>query len=151
MSRALLPPLLTLGLLLAACVSTESAMPGETAGAPANVVGSEWQLRELGGVKAIPSPEATLAFLDGTRASGSGTCNRFTATYELSGNSIKFGPIASTRRACPPEIAGQEERYFASLQNAERIASGGPDLLIFSKGADKPLRFTRAATAKPAQ
>ncbi|MCU0805977.1 MAG: META domain-containing protein [Burkholderiales bacterium] len=146
MLRALvLPAALTLA--LAACAGSNAT----TAGAPPSLPGTEWRLQELGGAKAIANTEASLAFLDGNRASGSATCNRFTATYELSGSAIKFGPIATTRRACPPDLTAQEDRFLAALQAAERVASAGPDLLVFSKGADKPLRFSRATGAKPAQ
>jgi hypothetical protein len=36
----------------------------------------------------------------------------------------------------------QETRYLKALQDAERYALDGPDLLIYAKGAEKPLRFT---------
>ena len=147
MPRTFVAPVIALCLALTACAGSTSS----TTGTPPSLPGSEWRLQELGGAKAMASPEASLAFLDGTRASGSGTCNRFTATYELTGSAIKFGPIAATRRACAPDVTGQEEKYLAALQNAERITSAGPDLLIYSKGTDKPLRFTRATGAKPAQ
>jgi len=35
-----------------------------------------------------------------SRAVGCGGCNRFTASYRLSGDSLSFGPVASTRMAC---------------------------------------------------
>lgn len=145
MSRTFLSALLCLA--LAGCAGSSSSPTG----APPALPGTEWRLQELGGAKAMPTPEATLAFLDATRASGSGACNRFTATYELAGNAIKFGPIATTRRACAPDVSAQEEKYLAALQGAERIASAGPDLVVYSKGIDKPMRFTRATGAKPAQ
>jgi heat shock protein HslJ len=147
MSRTFVAPAIALCLALTACAGSTSS----TTGTPPSLPGTEWRLQDLGGTKAIASPEASLAFLDSSRASGSGTCNRFTATYELTGSAIKFGPIATTRRACAPDVTGQEEKYLAALQNAERIASAGPDLLVYSKGSDKPLRFTRGASAKPAQ
>jgi len=145
MSRTFLSALLCLA--LAGCAGSTSS----TTGAPPTLPGTEWRLQELGGAKAMASPEASLAFLDGGRASGSGTCNRFTATYELTGSAIKFGPIATTRRACAPDVTAQEEKYLAALQAAERVASAGPDLLVYSKAADKPLRFTRVTGAKPVQ
>jgi heat shock protein HslJ len=147
MTRTFVVPAVAFCLALAACAGSTSS----TTGTPPSLPGTEWRLQDLGGTKAIASPEASLAFLDGSRASGSGTCNRFTATYELAGNAIKFGPIAATRRACAPDVTGQEEKYLAALQSAERITSAGPDMLIYSKGTDKPLRFTRATGAKPAQ
>jgi heat shock protein HslJ len=146
MSRVFSPAAAALCFAVAGCAGSSLGT-----GAPPSLPGTEWRLQELGGAKVMATPEASLAFLDGTRASGSGTCNRFTATYELAGSAIKFGPIATTRRACVPDVAAQEEKYLAALQSAERVASAGPDLLVYSKGADKPLRFTRLMGAKPAQ
>jgi heat shock protein HslJ len=147
MTRIVLIPAAAVWLVLAGCASSTPTATG----APPSLPGTEWRLQELGGAKAMASPEASLAFLDGSRAAGSGTCNRFTATYELAGSVIKVGPIATTRRACAADVTAQEEKYLAALQAAERVASAGPDLLVYGKGADKPLRFTRVTGAKPAQ
>jgi heat shock protein HslJ len=45
--------------------------------------------------------------------------------------------------ACVPAAMDQEARYLKALEGAERMALDGPYLLVYSKGLDKPLRFTR--------
>jgi heat shock protein HslJ len=45
--------------------------------------------------------------------------------------------------ACAQAVMDQETRYFKALADAERYALEGPALLIYAKGMDKPLRFTR--------
>lgn len=37
----------------------------------------------------------------------------------------------------------QETKYLKALQGAERFAFDGPALLVYSRGTDRPLRFTR--------
>jgi heat shock protein HslJ len=106
--------------------------------------GTAWRLADLGGVAAIPGVEATLEFPEEGKASGRGSCNRFFGTVEISGESIRFGPLASTKMACIDDAANaQEKKYLEALQAAERIVFDGPALVIYSRGNDQPLRFSR--------
>jgi heat shock protein HslJ len=50
--------------------------------------------------------------------------------------------------ACPRAVMNQEARYLDALQGAERFEWKAPYLLIYCKGFEKPLRFTRIETAK---
>jgi heat shock protein HslJ len=87
--------------------------------------------------------QATLAFPEAGRAAGSGSCNRFTGSVEIGNGEIRFGQFATTRRACVPAVMDQKGKYLKGLGEAERVAMEGPHLLIYSKGLEKPLRFTR--------
>lgn len=139
MKRLLLP--CTLVLMLAACAGG----PGMSSGPSLPpLAGSEWMLRDMGGTPVVAESDASLAFMDGERANGSGSCNRFTATYTLGADgALRFGPIATTRRACPGPVSEQEARYIKALEAAERAAMRGGELLVYSRGMSEPLRFTR--------
>lgn len=118
--------------------------------APASLVGTEWVLRDVAGTPALDKPEATLAFLEAGRAAGSGSCNRFNGSVEISGSAIKFGPLASTHMACMENgIGNQEDRYLKILQSANRYEIQGEKLLIYGEENAKPLVFSRPATSKP--
>ena len=52
--------------------------------------------------------------------------------------------------ACPEAVMNQESKYLEALQAAERFEWKDPYLLIYCKGLEKPLRFTRMAPEKPA-
>jgi heat shock protein HslJ len=83
-------------------------------------------------------------------AAGNGSCNRFTGSVEITGTTIKFGPLASTRMACMNnDVSSQEDRYLKALGVAKRYSVENGDLLIYCEGYDKPLRFSRAAAARP--
>ena len=91
---------------------------------PATAEGVDWQATGInngqGGVVSTATTQlATATFSDG-QLSGSGGCNRFTATYEIDSERISIGPVASTRKACPePEgVMDQEQQYFQALENA---------------------------------
>jgi heat shock protein HslJ/uncharacterized lipoprotein NlpE involved in copper resistance len=95
----------------------EKAWPGESCGP--TIESKTWQLIELPGQSlAVIGPErAPSLVFDGAtkRASGSAGCNRFNGTYELSGNSLRFGPLATTRMMCPPEIMAVEDAMLKAL------------------------------------
>jgi heat shock protein HslJ len=68
----------------------------------------------------IPDDVTMTLQFEGDSASGSGGCNRFTGTYEEDRNSISFGPLASTRMACPEEIMSAETSATASASRRAR-------------------------------
>jgi len=63
--------------------------------------------------------------------SGSGGCNDYSATYttESAGlkNTIKFGPISATKKACalPQGVMEQEQAYLAALSTAATYTVDG--------------------------
>jgi heat shock protein HslJ len=115
----------------------------------ASLVGTDWLLEDLAGTAVVHGVQATLAFPDAGKVSGNGSCNRFFGSVEISGNIIKFGPLGSTRMACPEPVMDQESKYLAALQDAERFERTDTHLLIYCKGFAKPLRFAQTPALKP--
>ncbi|MGH7498921.1 MAG: META domain-containing protein [Gemmatimonadales bacterium] len=107
--------------------------------------GTSWRLEDLGGAGVLDDAEATLEFPEAGKVAGRGSCNRFFGKVETAGDSIRFGPIGSTRMACAEAVGIQEGKYLKALAGAERFAVDGATLLVYSRAMDKPLRFTRAA------
>ena len=65
----------------------------------------------------IPGTNIDLTLAQGT-ASGNAGCNRYTGSYELTGDSVAFQAIGSTKMACqdPDGLMAQEGRYLETLQ-----------------------------------
>lgn len=84
---------------------------------------------------------------------GSGECIVRTGSpvlLDVSGNTIKFAALASTRMACADNaVSSQATEYLKALGAAKRFEWKEPTLLIYAEGYGKPLRFTRVTTAKP--
>ncbi|MGA9587458.1 MAG: META domain-containing protein [Terracidiphilus sp.] len=129
--------------------SIKEADAAPTSKAAFSLLGSAWQLQDLGGV-AADHGNATLTFPEPGKIAGNGSCNRFFGSAEINGDSIKLGGLGSTRMACPEPVMNQESKYLEALQAAERFEWKDPYLLIYCKGLDKPLRLTRIASEKPA-
>jgi heat shock protein HslJ len=126
-------------LLLVGCA------PSGTTGTPSPgaVTGTVWRLIELDGNPAVQGADATLELSKEGKASGRGSCNRFSGTVAISGDRIEFGPLASTKMACVDAAAtAQETKYLDALQKAERFELDGSTLLIYSAASEKPLRFS---------
>jgi heat shock protein HslJ len=135
-------------------VSSIREAKATTQPAPANTVpfklsGSEWLLEDLGGSGVLDRIQATLAFPEAGKVAGNGSCNRFFGPAAISGYTIKFGPLVSSRMACPEAVMNQESKYLDALQAAERFEWKDSHLLIYCKDFEKPLRFTRMQAPKP--
>ena len=113
------------------------------------LVGSEWLLEDLAGASVIEKSRVTLAFPEAGKVAGNSSCNRFFGPASITGNALKLGPLASSRKACPEAVMNQETKYLEALQAAERFEWKDPYLLIDCQGFEKPLRFTRMAPGKP--
>ena len=86
-----------------------------------------------------------LTFMPDGKVTGSGGCNRFFASYESSGISLKVGLIGSTRMYChdPPWLMDMEGDFFSCLERGSRFELIGDSLKIFDAGGRQLLTFIR--------
>ncbi len=80
--------------------------------------GDEWIVEDIGGKGIIDHSRASIRFGDDGKVSGHATCNRYQATYEVSGKSLVISNIVSTRMACPDALMDQESNFLELLQAA---------------------------------
>ena len=86
-----------------------------TGGDPADLLeGLDWHVAEAGGQTVPEGVEARVRF-DGRGVSGRGGCNSFSGSFELTGESLRFGPIAATMKACAGPQMAAERALFAAL------------------------------------
>jgi heat shock protein HslJ len=124
------------------CASTSK----DTAPNPqALLTGTSWKLLKIGQQPVLDDSQPSLQFTQPGQVSGSGSCNRFTGTVTLSGESISFGPLAATRMACADPINAQETQYFYALSTAQRFVLQGNSLQIYASTMDLPLLYVRTA------
>ena len=103
-------------ILLVSCIKSET---GGIRPAEIGIEGPEWQLVEVSGVPVSPLAGERRPFVkfDAAKkqAAGYAGCNNFFGGYELSGSSLKFGPVGSTRMACPDLQMSLETEVFIAL------------------------------------
>lgn len=119
---------------------TFSGCGGDTADL---LTGAEWSVTRLGDAETTGAQRPTLLFESDGALTGTGGCNRFRATYQITGEGIEIGPALATRMACADAAAnGQESRFFALLEEVTRFdiaADGSLQLLAL----DRPVIVAR--------
>ena len=95
-------------------------------------------------VSVVIGSDLTADFGADGNLSGSAGCNNYTAAYEVSGESIKIGPAASTRKACaePAGVMEQEAQFLKALETAATYRLDGNQLEL--RTADGALAVTFA-------
>lgn len=86
------------------------------------LAGVEWQVTSYNNnrqavVGVTGDTPLTLSFADG-QVTGNAGCNTFRGTYTTQGQSIAFGPLATTRRACAEPLMAQEREFLLALASA---------------------------------
>lgn len=109
-----------------------------------NIEGTSWTLETLDGGAILTGSAINLSFSSDT-ARGSGGCNEYFGGYETSGDSISFGPLASTERSCGQGLDQQEVAYLAALQSAEAYQVSGDRLEISHSGGTLVFAATAAS------
>lgn len=126
--------ILLFGLLLSACTpATEAPPPAAPTVVPTptlvdfspSLVDKLWTLVAYGDATnptvVEEGTKVTATFASDGSLSGSGGCNSYNSTYQLTGDQIVIGPITSTMMACEKGM-DQESIYLSALQSAQRIA-----------------------------
>ncbi|MBW2281399.1 MAG: META domain-containing protein [Deltaproteobacteria bacterium] len=125
--------------------------PGETCArealAPADLLGTWWRPVAIGDAAARVAPNErephfVLSGGEGeSRLRGSTGCNAISGAFERNGpapdglHPLRFGPLASTMKACAPEISAQETAFLRALDATAsyRIVGDALDLLDSSQ------------------
>ena len=132
-------------------VAPSDTAPPPPAAPAVPLEGTEWRLAEIGGQPqpaesmTTRTPGFTLT-ASGRKVQGSAGCNRMTGTYELDGANLRFGPLATTRMACPGMAT--ETAFLKALGATTRYEIAGSTLTLL--GADTAVaRLTQAGSTAP--
>jgi putative lipoprotein len=115
-----------------------------TATASPPLAGTSWRAEEIRGQRVGVDAASTLTFEGPGRAVGSTGCNRYAAPLEIAATTIRLGEIVMTRRACPPAIMDQEQRFVAALAAARTYRQEGDVLILLDETGRPLLRLSRS-------
>jgi heat shock protein HslJ len=118
-------------------VETAEGVLSGCGGEPASLLrGPEWLVDSIDGAGVIGGSRVTIAFGEDGRVVGSGSCNRYNAAYDLTGEGLSIGQAAATMMACAPALMEQERRFFDALAAVRRfeIAPDGALVLLADDG-----------------
>lgn len=112
--------------------------PGETCArdalVPADLLETWWRPVAIGDLAVSVAPDERephfVLSADG-KVRGSTGCNGISGTFEREGSALRFGPLATTMKACAPGISAQETAFLRALDAtaSQRIVGDALDLL----------------------
>jgi heat shock protein HslJ len=110
--------------------------PAIATGDLAALVGPTWVAEDIQRRSVIDFLQSHITFNAEGQAHGFGGCNNFTGGYRVEGATLELGPLASTKKACPPAIMNQEASFYAALGETRGYQfENGLLLLLDAQGA----------------
>jgi heat shock protein HslJ/uncharacterized lipoprotein YbaY len=148
--RYIVTPTLGVTVVDRLCVDTMSGMPRPNSvtvvldgrelhgcgGDPASLLqGGEWVVEDIAGAGIVDGSYATLNFGADGELAGSGSCNRYSGSYTLTGEGLSVSSkTAMTMMACVPALMQQESRFMQLLSQVRRFRFGVGGALILEAG-----------------
>jgi heat shock protein HslJ/membrane-bound inhibitor of C-type lysozyme len=108
------------------------------------LLGAEWVIEDIGGAGLVDRSRATLRFGDDGKVGGRASCNIFTGSYTLTGESLAFGKSAGTMMACAPALMEQERRLLDLLQAVHRFEISDSGALVLVTPDNRRITARRA-------
>lgn len=81
----------------------------------ANLAGTEW-----GFPGEVGKTARFIQFRPDGKVGGSTGCNRFNGPYNQDGYALTIGTLATTRRACLPDVMKREQQFLVMLEQVRR-------------------------------
>ncbi|MGE0006511.1 MAG: YbaY family lipoprotein [Parvibaculaceae bacterium] len=105
----------------------------------------KWLAESIRNGGVIDNLQSTIEIAADGKVTGSGGCNGFGGKAAITGDKISFGPLAATRKACPPAIMDQEDKFLAALGDAHRwmVDDRRGKLILFDAGNREILLLAR--------
>lgn len=97
---------------------------------------NSWSVLTVANNMLAEESRITLNFDAESQLSGIASCNRYTSTYNLTGEGLTVSPITTTLMACEPSLMEQEANFLKHLANVSRfdITEDGQLILHTSQG-----------------
>jgi len=112
----------------------------------ANIDGSDWVLTAIDNDTVIIGTPPTLKF-EGDMVSGNASCNIYSGSHQIRGETISFGPLVRTEMYClePEGVMDQEQTYLGILEAAQRFELVDKILTMYSDSGESLTFQTRNA------
>ncbi|MGY0391456.1 META domain-containing protein [Bizionia sp. KMM 8389] len=110
--------------LLVTCIfilSCGNAKEATAMNEPTPLVGT-YQLKTIGLNTPINTPLQITFNIEKKMVSGNSGCNQFSGSYLSEGSALEFGPLASTRKMCPPAINTLEQQILKALKETKQYS-----------------------------
>jgi polar amino acid transport system substrate-binding protein len=89
----------------------------------------------------LPGTLLTTNFDSSGGVSGSGGCNTYSATYDVSGSSLTISSPLATGKLCDADIDAQEQAFFAAMESAATFNIEAGQLYIMNSSGAAVLEY----------
>lgn len=115
-------------------------------GMPADLlIHKEWLVEDISKRGLIDFTHLTMQFTPDGRVTGSTGCNRWRASWRLSGEGLTIDAIATTRKSCGEALDLQQQRFMDALAHVHRFDIDQHGKLILHGGTDYSIRATNSS------
>ena len=107
----------------------------------ASLAGRTWVAEDIDGRGVMDTLQSCLLIVSAAEVAGLAGCNSFHGSAEFSPGAVRIGPLASTRKMCPPAIMDQETKFLAALESARTARMSNGLLYLADDSGATTLRF----------
>lgn len=133
MARAF-PPIIPLAIGAMAVVGCAKVVTESRKAQPlTSLAGSEWGLADF--------PQ-TISFNSGGEVRGFAGCNNFFGTYVQDGQSLTFGPLASTKKLCQGKMEAEAD-FLKTVQNTRQYEATHLSMSFIDENGETLLQLRR--------
>jgi len=122
--------LVMVAVVLVGCGSHDPSLSGDALAQA--LTGKTWTLEKLANRDMENDPPLTMQFMADGTVSGFSGCNTFNGQYTLDGNTLKFGPLASTRKMCGAAANEKEYAFTTMLAKVAQVSLEEDELILFT-------------------
>lgn len=109
----------------------------------ATLVGSSWLAQDIAGKAVAGDLKSQLQFVSADSIAGNAGCNSFKGAVKQDGGTLTIGPLATTRKMCPPAAMDQEGRFIKTLESARGARFEDARLVLLDAAGSPILRLAR--------
>ncbi|ADZ70435.1 META domain-containing protein [Polymorphum gilvum] len=120
---------------------TLAAGAGHAQDLPFDLAGN-WQVEEIDGTPVLDGVDVQLDLSSGGTAGGSTGCNTMFGQVKVSGGVLKIGPLAVTRKACPPAVMEQERKLLEVIGAVADYRKEDGALVLLSAAGGAVMRLS---------
>lgn len=104
-------------------------------------VGRTYALVKIGETEARSFTRGRLTLTESGIASGSTGCNRFTAPYEIAGDTLSFGRVKRGLRGCSSTLREQERSFYSAIFRTRAFGIDEGNLILLNNAGLELMEF----------
>jgi heat shock protein HslJ len=142
--------LFTLVTLTGSCNSAKETLVEQKEGMAQTRLSGTYNIKQLES-KDIAPKNLTIAFNDSTnQVSGFSGCNTFFSNYTVKDNTLKFGPIATSKKYCGAEQNNLEQGFLKALNNVNAFTLENDNIILLNEKTEIFIA-TKSEASKPSK